>query len=122
MDTNRENDEQKIISKESNIELYEILLIKHSKEIYRNKPNSLGDKLGIKQQAFVNLTLREQINVLLEILKATQYQNLKVEAKELDLKMSPNKISNDVSGQDEFLLINQSVTGIYTSVIDLKTV
>ena len=63
-----------------------------------------------------------QVHELLELFKATQCQNLSIESKALELKMSANKINKNISGQDEFLLINQSVTGIYTSVIDLKTV
>ena len=90
--------------------------------IFSNKPNEIGNKLNNSYSAFKKLSVKEQVKVLLEILKATQYQNLRVEAKEIGLKMSPIKISNDVLGQDEFLLINQSVTGIYTSVIDLRTV
>lgn len=110
------------ISHERNIQLYRELLEKHLKGIFSNKPNEIGKKLSERYSAFEMLSLSEQIKVLLEILKATQYQNLSIEAKTIDLKMSSIKISNDVLGQDEFLLINQSVTGIYTSVIDLKTV
>lgn len=118
----KQEDLNGIVNCDKNVQLYEILSDKHSKGIYRNKPNSLGKKLSDKLDLFVNLDVKEQIKVLLEILKATQYQNSNVDAQEIDLKMSPNRITNDVSGQDEFLLINQSVTGIYTSVIDLKTI
>lgn len=115
-------DKEKCVSKENNEALYRILMEKHKDGIYRNKPNSLGDKLAKRQGAFSELEETAQVHVILEILKATQYQNLSIAAAELGLKMSANKISKDVSGQDEFLLINQSVTGIYTSTIDLKTV
>lgn len=118
----KEKDVQQKISCEKNVELYQCLLEKHTKSIYSNKPNSLGPKLLDKQEAFSKLLLKEQVSALLELLKATQCQNLSVAVKELDLKMSPNRISNEVIGQDEFWLINQSVTGIYTSVIDLRTV
>lgn len=115
-------DANKRISKAHNEELYQILLEKHRDSIYKDKPNSLGSKMEEKQEAFEKLRVKEQVSVLLELLKATQCQNLNVAAKEIDLKMSPNKFSNDVSSQDEFLLVNQSVTGIYMSTIDLKTV
>lgn len=110
------------VSQERNRELYLLLLSKHNGSIFCRKPNCLGEKLKEKQELFEKLTIKDQVTVLLEILKATQCLNLSVSSKEMDLKMSPNKISNDVSGQDEFLLINQSVTGIYISTIDLKTV
>lgn len=110
------------ITYERNSQLYGELLEKHLNGIFSNKPNEIGNKLSKSYSAFEKLSLTDQIKALLEILKATQYQNLSIEAKTIDLKMSPIKISNDVLGQDEFLLINQSVTGVYTSVIDLKTV
>lgn len=110
------------IACERNIQLYDELLEKHLYGIFSNKPNGIGNKMSDSRNIFENLSITSQIRVLMELLKATQYQNLSIEAKEIDLKMSPIKISNDVLGQDEFLLINQSVTGIYTSVIDLRTV
>lgn len=110
------------ISEGKNCELYQELIRKHNATIYKSKPNPLGVKLIEKQEAFQKLILREQVNVLLELLKATQSQNFNIQAKEIDLKASPIKFSNEISEKVEFLLINQSVTGVYQSVIDLRTV
>lgn len=118
----RRKDTNERILEERNCELYQELLRKHNEAIYKNKPNPLGTKLIDKQETFNKLGLKEQVNVLLELLKATQSQNFNIQAKEIDLKASPIKFSNEVSEQDEFLLINQSITGIYQSVIDLRTV
>lgn len=116
-------DKEKRVSKENNEALYRILVEKHRDGIYRNKPNRLGDKLAEREEKFTELEVKDQVYVLLELLKITQCQNLKMKVKEiLDLTSSPNVIGKEVTRQDEFLLINQSVTGIYTSVIDLKTV
>ena len=117
-----QSDKEKRVSKENNEALYRILMEKHRDGIYRNKPNSLGDKLEKRLEAFGELEETAQVHVILEIFKATQCLNLSIAAAELGLKMSVNKINKDVSGQNEFLLIHQSVTGIYTSTIDLKTV
>ena len=88
-----------------------------------NKPNSLGDKLAERQEKFGELEVKDQVHVLLELLKITQCQNMGMNVKEiLDLSSSRNVIGKEITRQDEFLLINQSVTGIYTSRIDLKTV
>lgn len=116
------SDVNKKCSKERNEELYGMLLQKHRDGIYQKKPNSIGKKMENKEEAFGKLELKEQVSVLLELLKATQCQNLSVAAKEIDLKMSSNKVTNNISDQEEFLLINQSVTGIYTSTVDLRTV
>ena len=113
---------QEGLSKETNVLLYQELLHKHRDTIYRMKPNPLFKKLEEKQEAFEKISFTEQINVLLELLKATQCLCLRVEAKEINIKSSFPKIGKEVSNQEEFLLINQSVTGIFSSVIDLKTI
>ena len=116
-------DKVKRVSKENNDALYQILMEKHRDGIYRNKPNSMGEKLAKKREKFSGLEVKDQVHVLLELLKVTQCQNISMNAKELlNLSSSPNVIGKEITRQDEFLLINQSVTGIYTSTIDLKTV
>ena len=122
LETGKAENGKHSITYEKNNELYKELLEKHLNGIFSKKPNEIGNKLNNSYSIFEKLSINAQVKVLLELLKATQYQNLSVNAKEIELKMSSIKISNDVLGQDEFLLFNQSVTGIYTSVIDLKTV
>ncbi len=115
-------DKKKEITKQRNEELYQELLTKHRDTIYAKKPNPVYPKLSAKQNDFKELTLREQVRVLLELLKATQCVNLGVKAAEIDLKVSPLNIGKGIGNEEEFLLIYQSVTGIYTRTIDLKTV
>lgn len=117
----RENKEKRI-TKEKNELLYQELVIKHRDTIYRRKPNPIWTKLIEKQAVFAELSVREQVNVLLELLKVTQCQNLSMDAKEIGVKASPDKIGIEVTAQEEFLLIDQSVTGIYSCTIDLKTI
>ena len=119
---NKRENNKKGITKDENSELFQILIRKHNDTIYKNKPNPLGMKIVNKQEMFSKLSIKEQVKVLLEILKVTQSQNFNVQIKEIDLKSSPVQFNKGVLGQEEFLLINQSVTGIYQSVIDLKTV
>lgn len=118
----REPNAEKRICSENNQKLYHILLEKHRDSIYKRKPNALGERLEEKQARFLKLEVKAQVHVLLELLKVSQCQNLKMEAKEIDLKTSMNVIGKEVTRQEEFLLLHQSVTGIYTSVIDLKTI
>ena len=116
-------DKVKRVSKENNVALYRILIEKHRDGIYKNKPNSLGDRLAERREKFGELEVKDQVHVLLELLKITQCQNRGMNVKELlNLSSSPNVIGKEITRQDEFLLIHQSVTGIYTSTIDLKTV
>ena len=115
-------DKVKCVSKENNVALYRILIEKHRDGIYKNKPNSLGDRLAERREKFEELEVKEQVHVLLELLKTTQYKNLSMDAKEIGLSSSKTTIGKEITSRGEFLLINQSVTGIYTSRIDLKTV
>ena len=115
-------EESKKITQEKNNELYQILLDKHLYGYYKGKPNPLGAELAEKKEMFENLSLKEQASVLVELLNATYNKNLDVKAQEIKLKKAKPAIGNKVSGQNEFLLINQSVTGIYTTTVDLLTV
>lgn len=118
-----QGDKEKRVSKENNEALYRILMEKHRDGIYKNKPNSLGERLAERREKFDGLEVKDQVHVLLELLKITQCQNMGMKLKDLlDLSASPNVIGKEITRQDEFLLINQSVTGIYTSTIDLKTI
>lgn len=116
------SDEKRRITSENNAKLYQELIYKHTESIYKRKPNPLGEKLVAKQGDFEAQPVKEQVAILLELLKNTQTKSLGINIKSIDLKASASKIGNEVTSQEEFLLINQSVTGIYTSVIDLKTV
>lgn len=121
-ETDTTEDLRKRITKERNAELYQELMKKHTQMIYRQKPNPLGDKLKEKQEGFQELTLKDQVSVLLEILKVSMSKNLSLDAKELELKHSVTLFGKKISDQQEFLLIHQSVTGLFETVIDLKTV
>ena len=117
-----EEDIRQIVTKERNLELYQILLCKHCDTVYSEKPNPIGAKMLEKRQAFSEVTLKEQVDTLLELLKVTQNQNLSIDAKAIGLKASAAKMGNEVSSQESFLLINQSVTGLFTKTIDLKAI
>lgn len=111
-------------STEKNIELYDILCSKHNGGIFKRKPTSMGEKLLKGRERFEQLSCLEQETVILEILNLT-----KIGVPQADLVLigeSSNagkmKINKNISGAKEFLLINQSVTGVYENRIDLLTV
>lgn len=112
------------ISIEKNIELYDVLCSKHTDGIFTRKPNQMGEKLQKGREKFESLSCLEQIKVILEILNLT-----KIDLTEANLSLigeSSNagtmKINKNISGAKEFILINQSVTGVYENRIDLLTV
>lgn len=109
---------------EKNIELYDILCSKHNEGIFKRKPNPMGEKLQKGRGKFEQLSCLEQGTVLLEILNLTKigvpFADLSLigEAKKTGVTL----ISKNISGAKEFMLVNQSVTGVYENRIDLLTV
>ena len=109
---------------EDNIELYDLMLDKHSNGVYSNRPNSMGGKLTDKRDSFINLELEDQIRCLYEIIKLTEIGPAIGDLTILGESKNCGKMLNskNISNSNEFLLINQSVTGLYENIIDLKTV
>lgn len=114
-----------LLSEERNGELYQLLLEKHQDGIYAKRPNPVGEKLFHAKTLFEQLSLNEQCEVLLQILQlssigAASYADLKL-LKEAS-KCGVMLMSKKINGAGELLLINQSVTGLFESCVDLVTV
>ncbi len=109
------------ITANKNIALYEELMNKHTHSIYVNRPGAMGKKLESGIEGFSNLDLDEQIYILEEILKLSQRLNNGIDISMIGGGKSAGKatINKVVSDLNEFKIINQSVTGLYESQIDL---
>lgn len=110
------------VTEEKNIKLFEILQKKHTVGIYAKKPNSLVKKIGGWREKFEKIARHRQAEILVEMLKLTENANNSIAIPEFDAKNSGMKISNNVTNTEEFLLINQSPSGLFQNVIDLKKV
>ena len=112
------------ITREKNMELYEVLMHKHKETIYAKRPNPVGDKLTSGEEKFEKLELETQIKILLEILKLTQIGLPEADLREIGGAKSTGtiKVGKKISGLHELKLIHQSVTGIYEQQVDLLTV
>lgn len=124
MGASQNGEEEENIIRELNVLLYEQLIGKHVNGIFSRRPNSIGDKLERKKETFVSLSAEEQGSTLLQILNLSivgvTVANL-TSIGEAE-KTGVMKISKRISDSKECILINQSVTGIYESKIDLLTV
>lgn len=116
---------EKEITPDKNVVLYQILCDKHNSGVYSNRPNPVGEKLRKGIDKFISLEVEEQVTVLLQMLNLTGIVaggkadlTLIDESKATGLMLIPMKITKF----NEIKLINQSVTGLYSTVIDLKTV
>ena len=116
--------ERSFISKEKNDRLYEELLQKHLNGVYKNRINGIGQLLNDGNDTFRNLPVNEQAQVLLEILKISQNVNSGANLVLLGGSASTgvSVISATISKAKSFLLVNDSVTGIFMRATDLLTV
>lgn len=112
------------IEVKKNIELYDLLSKKHTVDIFKEKPNPMGEKLAKGRNEFMQLSVQEQGNVILEILKLTQIGLTAADLSSIGgaAKSGVMLISKNISKAQECILINQSVTGVYENRIDLLTV
>lgn len=112
------------VTTQKNIELYNILLDKHMNSIFSKRPNPIGTKLLDGQSNFEKLDIIMQVQVLMEILKLSSIGL--TSANLIDIGGSARcgvmLMGKEISKNTECILINQSITGIYESVIDLLTV
>lgn len=118
MEKNRVDKE---ITVEKNIELYDILVDKHLHTIYAKRPNPVGTKIEKSRKNFIVLDCKQQIEVLYQLLHLSNIgvneANLKAIGE--SSKTGVMRVNKVVSNASEFILIHQSVTGIYERQIDL---
>ena len=118
------DDQQEVLSKEKNKELYQILCDKHLNGIYRKRPNPVGMKLKDAMNNFDHLNMEDQRNILLALFNLTKIGTVEANLKLIGQSEHTGKIliNKNISGEKEFLIIHQSVTGIYEKQINLLTV
>ena len=113
-----------IINIEDNIKLYNIILDKNTNGIFSKRINPVGSIIQKGMNDFIKASIGEQIAVLKNLLKISSFENQGIDlhflggAKQSG-KMVPNK---NISDRNSVVLINQSVTGLYESQIDLLTI
>ena len=114
----------KEITYDMNMKLYQLLVDKHINTIYAKRPNPVGEKIKEGKKTFSELSLQNQCYVLGQILQLTQLGNYGADLTLIggSKKSGLTLISKIISGCKEFKLVNQSVTGIFKSEIDLLTV
>lgn len=116
-----ELEDSEVITKEKNKQLYHELMLKHRDFIYSRRPNPVGNKLAEWEERFGVLNPKEQIIVLNEILKLSQRQNQGINLKLIGegTRVGVSAMNKKISGLYECKIINQSVTGLFTSEMDL---
>jgi CRISPR-associated endonuclease Csn1 len=112
------------ISREKNMELYQLLTRKCGESVYRVCSSAftiMGNEMAAYEDKFAGMSLWTQVKLLLEALNAfccnTTYANFK----ELSGKGTRDRVefNKNLSVFSSAFLINQSVTGLYEHKIDL---
>lgn len=112
------------ICAEQNMGLYKELCQKHNNSIYSKRPNPVGKKLLNVEPVFGNLSVYKQCIVINQILALSRIENPCADLTLLELSKQTGtmKISKNITDSKEFILINQSVTGLFEQKVDLLTV
>ena len=106
---------EEVVTSEENIKLYNLLADKHANTVYSKRPNAYGEKLLADREAFIKLDLRQQCEVLLQILSLTKIGT--TEANLLLIGESEHSgkilISKNLKASDRPAVISQSPCGLY---------
>lgn len=116
-----ETSDSHIVTRDENEELYEVLTDKYLHQIYKNRPNPIGEKLQEWKEKFGKLKTDRQVYVLLQILRLSTPMNQGADLRDLGgaKQTGVTMLNKEVTKQQEFKLINQSATGLYESELDL---
>lgn len=114
----------KELTAEHNLLLYDDLRNKFACGIFSKKPNHIGRHLENGRDTFVGLPLEKQVVIISEILKSMSLRGVSANLVEIGASKGSGEMATNkkISKNDELILINQSVTGVFESRIDLLTV
>ena len=120
-----EKDRQdRMITYEKNIELYEIILRKYSTTILNKRLSKMDKKLINAKDRFCILNVKEQSQVLINVFVLSSIGDNQTDLSKIGIGKQSGQITQNkkITGCKEFKLVNQSVTGLYENEIDLLTV
>ena len=112
--------EQISITINDNLKFYDYLVEKLNSNIYKKmKGNKASDLIDIGREKFKGIDVSSQCILLLEILNMLTNMKTTYDIKLLGFSTSRTKIALKVSTLDEFKIINESITGLYSNEITI---
>lgn len=100
---------------------YDLLTIKMTEGIFtkkaRNKANELAEESA--KEKFLKLNLLEQAKILLEILNLISNSKTSFDLKAIGVKTSRARQAMQLSNVDEFIIYEDSVTGLYRKEVQI---
>ncbi len=105
-------------------ELYDVFIDKMQNSVYAKRLRTQVDKLTNANTIFYEMTNEQKAVFLSEILHLFQCNSQTADLKAINGGESAGsiKITNDITKSQQIHIINQSITGFYEQVIDLKTI
>lgn len=112
--------EQTSITINDNLKFYDYLVEKLNSNIYKKmKGNKASDLIDIGREKFKGIDVSSQCILLLEILNMLTNMKTTYDIKLLGFSTSRTKIALKISTLDEFKIINESITGLYSNEITI---
>lgn len=115
------------ISEEENVAIFDVLVDKMCNTVFKIKFADMGKKINSHRDEFAALEIRKQCYVLNEILKM-MHCNVVVgdltyikEAKKSGT-ITTNSVLSEIKNANTIYLVNQSVTGLFESKVDLLNI
>jgi len=117
---------ERIITEENNLDFYNEIISLMSSLIFTKRKGSLISETfnDEKEEIFKNLSLDKQVQILNQLIIGINDPGNGINLSHLGMGENVGKatFSRNISTFDEFVLINQSVTGLYETRIDLLKV
>lgn len=112
------------IERDENRELFDLFVDKLNNTIYRKKLSKQGADLSAEKERFKNLSLEDQTEILIEILKLFRSNRVLSDLSILGKGGHAGSltVNSTISGYQSFKLINQSPTGVFEESVDLLKV
>lgn len=116
-----EESAKEVLKEEQLDKIYFYLLDKYKNTIYKNRINSIGPTLEKNLDKYYKLEFLEKVDLILTVIRSMNAINEIFDLKKVGGSGQAGKmsISKKISNNQEFKLINKSVTGLYESEIDL---
>ena len=113
--------QEKTISREKNLELYDVLMEKHLNAVFSKRPNPVGEKLRKRKETFDSLDISKQCFVLYQILQLTKIGITVANLTDIGESENTGKmlVSKNIKEADHAKIICQSVTGLYEKEIPI---
>lgn len=112
------------ISADENLKLFKIIKEKHRNTIFAKRKNPAYKFLAGREEIFMNLSIEQQVKALLQILKLSSIDLINVDLSLIGETKQAGvvTIGKEITSYEQFVLINQSITGLMENRVDLLAV